>query len=336
MNLETIASRCGVSRSTVSRVINNSPNVSPSVRERVLTVLRETNFQPNVVARSLAAGSTHIIGLVVPLQVRHLFVDPFFPLIIQSASAACSAHDYTVMLWVAQPDQERRLIRQILHSGLIDGVIISSVQVSDPLLDALLERNVPFVSIGSIPSRPTISFVDVDNIGSARQGVAHLITQGCRRIGIITGPQDMIVTQHRLEGYYQAMHEAGLPVQPEWTAESDFTSQGGAQAMQKLLPQRLDAVFAMSDAMAQGAAQVMQAAGVAIPADTALLGFDDLLFAALMTPSLSTIRQPIEQMAQAAVDLLLKMLAKTVSSPTQIVLPTELVLRESTGARRAA
>jgi LacI family transcriptional regulator len=333
MNLVTIARLSGVSRSTVSRVINNSPNVRPEVRERVLKVLRETNFQPNVAARSLAAGSTHILGLVIPTGVSHLFIDPYFPLLIQGVSAACNAKDYTIMLWLDEPEYERRMIRQILHSGLIDGVVISSFQANDPLVAALLERKLPFVAVGRLPEYPGVWFIDVDNIGSARQAVEHLLRLGRRRIATITGPLTMIPSADRQRGYRDALEAAGLAFLPEWTVESDYTQQGGYLAMQKLLAHRPDAVFAGSDAMAQGAALAIDEAGLSIPGDVALVGFDDMPFAAHMQPPLTTVRQPIERMGWSAVELLVDRLNGAASDqPQQIILPTELVVRESCGA----
>src|SRR5687768_1508814 len=127
MNLEEVAKLSGVSRSTVSRVINNDPNVKQTTREKVQQIIRQVNYQPNVAARSLAAGRTQILGLVIPMTVSALFTDPYFPLIIQGVSTACNAHDHSVMLWLAEPEYERRTIRQILYNGLIDGLIVASM-----------------------------------------------------------------------------------------------------------------------------------------------------------------------------------------------------------------
>ena len=335
MNLETIAKLSGVSRSTVSRVINHSPNVRPEVRERVLQVLRETNFQPNAAARGLAAGSTRVLGLVIPLGIGHLFSDPYFPLLIQGVSAACNAADYSVMLWLADPEYERRTMRQILHSGLIDGVVVASIQSGDPLIEALLERSFPFVSIGQIAAEKPIPFVDVDNVSSARQAVEHLLGLGRRRVATIAGPQVIHASAGRLEGYRQALEAAGLPFRPEWVVEGDFTQEGGYRAMQRLLEQRPDAVFAASDALAQGALRAIGEAGLRVPEDIALVGFDDLPFAAHLHPPLTTVRQPIEQLGRAAVDMLVGLLSKSNSMSQSQILPTELVVRASSGSQTA-
>ena len=332
MNLETIAHRCGVSRSTVSRVINNSPNVRPEVRERVLQVLQETNFQPNLAARSLAAGATHILGLVIPINISHLFVDPYMPLLIQGISAECNARDYSVMLWLADPEYERRMIAQILHSGLIDGVIISSQLVGDPLIEALLDRHFPFVVVGRVATPRSVFSVDVDNIAGSCRAVEHLLQSGRKRIATITGPLGTPAAADRLEGYYEALRSAGIDPDPEWVAEADFTQEGGYEAMNRLLEHHPDALFAASDAMAQGALRAITAAGLRIPQDVALVGFDDMPFAAHMNPPLTTVHQPIEMMGTQAVNLLLEHLHHPeVDQPERVLLPTKLVIRESSG-----
>jgi LacI family transcriptional regulator len=333
MNLETIAQLSGVSRSTVSRVINQSPNVRPEVRERVLQVLRETNFQPNVAARSLAAGSTHILGLVVPMRVSHMFVDPYFPLLVQGVSAACNAKDYTLMLWLDEPDYERRMIRQILHSGLIDGAVVSTLQTHDPMIGALLDRQLPFVAIGRMDETRPVNFVDVDNVGSACQAVEHLICLGRRRIATICGPLTQFSGADRLAGYRRAMDQAGLPWEPDWVVEGDFTQESGYLAMRSLLSCQLDGVFAASDAMAQGAARAIQEAGLSIPDDIALVGFDDMPFSAHMHPPLTTVRQPIDRLGWMAVEILVNILkGNPTEQPNQVILPTELIVRQSCGS----
>lgn len=333
MNLETIAQISGVSRSTVSRVINNSPNVSPQVRDRVLKVIRETNFQPNVAARSLAAGSTRILGLVIPLGVSQMFVDPYFPLLIQGVSSACNASDYTVMLWLVEPEYERRILRQILHSGLIDGVIITSTQMDDPLVDALLERSFPCVMVGRPRPGQEIDFVDVDNVGSAQRAVDHLLKLGRGRIATIAGPQTMTAGVDRLSGYQIALKQAGLPFDPDLVEAGEFTQAGGFAAMQRLLPANPNAVFAASDAMAQGAMLAINAAGLRIPQDIAVVGFDDIPLAAHMQPPLTTIRQPIDRMgSQAVAQLIHRLTDPTGQQPHGVLLPTELTIRSSCGA----
>ena len=331
MNIETIAHLSGVSRSTVSRVINNSPKVSDETRQRVLDVLRQTNFQPNLAARSLAAGSTRILGLVIPMGVSHLFIDPFFPQLIQGIYMACTARDYSIMLWLADPEFERRTIRQVLYSGLVEGVILSSMPHDDPLIDALSEARRPFVVVGHVTGRDHISYVDVDNVESARQATLHLARMGRKRIASITGPLNMIAGQDRRQGYELALQQSGLAIDPSLVVEGDFTQEGGYQGMLLLLPHKPDAVFVASDAMAQGALRALSETGNHVPEEVAIVGFDDMPFAAHTTPPLTTVRQPIHRMGSMAAEMLIDIIESRAAQPRGTRLPTELVVRASSG-----
>ncbi len=332
MNLEQIAKLSGVSRSTVSRVVNNDPNVNAVTREKVMQVVRRVNYVPNAAARGLAAGRTHVIGLVIPMGVSTLFTDPYFPLLIQGASSACNAHDYSVMLWLAEPEYERRQIRQIMYSGLIDGVIIASMLTNDSLVQALIDGSLPFMLVGRHPTDSRVNYVDADNVNGARDAIRHLLRMGRTRIGLINGPMNMIAGTDRLTGYTQALRERGQLVQPELITDGGFSEAGGYLAMQQLLPRQPDAVFAASDAMAIGALRVLHEAGLRVPEDVALIGFDDMPFAARSDPPLTTIRQPTYRMGGLAVETLLDLIEHPDSPPHHIVLPTELVVRASCGA----
>ena len=183
MNLVEVAKISGVSRSTVSRVVNNDPNVSEMTRERVMEVIKKVNYHPHAAARGLATGRTHILGLVIPMGVSTFFNDPFFPILTQGVSSACNARDHSVMFWLAEPEYERRMIRQIVNGSLIDGVIISSMLMDDPIVQALIEGDMPFILVGRHPTNTKLNYVDVDNLNSAHDAVSHLLRLGRRREG---------------------------------------------------------------------------------------------------------------------------------------------------------
>lgn len=332
MNLEEIAELTGVSRSTVSRVINNDPNVNESTRERVWAIVRQVNFHPNAAARGLAAGRTRVLGLVIPMGVSALFTDPYFPILIQGVSSACNANDQSVMLWLAEPEYERRTIRQIMHSGLIDGAIVASMLMDDPVVQALAEGDLPFILVGRHPTNTRVSYVDTDNLDGARKMVAHLLRLGRSRVATITGPQNMIAGADRLAGYSAALHDRGLAVDLELIVEGDFTEAGGYSVMQRLLPRRPDAVFVASDIMAVGALRAIRDAGLRVPEEIALAGFDDMPFAERSEPPLTTVRQPIVRMGGTAVEMLIDLIEHPDSAPHRIILPTELVVRKSCGS----
>ncbi|MDQ5823186.1 MAG: LacI family transcriptional regulator [Chloroflexota bacterium] len=330
--LEEIARQAGVSRSTVSRVMNDHPSVDQDTRARVRSVAERLNYQPNVAARSLAVGRTNVIGLVIPMGVSALFTDPYFPLLIQGITSACNANEHSVMLWLAEPEYERRTIRQVLQGGLIDGVILASALMEDPMLEALLRRGLPFIMVGRLPTDNQISYVDVDNVNSAREMVAYLLRVGHRRVATIAGPTNMIAGSDRLEGYRLALRNRGMTPDPALIVEADFTEEGGYVAMQRLLPQAPNAVFVASDAMAIGAMRALRDAGLRVPDDIAIAGFDDIPMAARTEPTLTTVRQPIQRMGSLAAETLIDMISHPHPQPRRIILPTELVIRESSGS----
>ncbi len=332
MNLEQIAKLSGVSRSTVSRVINNDPDVSEGTRERVMQVVKRVNYTPNAAARGLAAGRTHVLGLVIPMGVAALFTDPYFPILIQGVSSACNSREYSVMLWLAEPEYERRMIRQIMYSGLVDAVIISSMLMNDSLVQALSEGDLPFMLVGRHPTDLRASYVDADNLGGAREAVTHLLRMGRTRVATITGPQNMIAGADRLAGYLAALRDRAVVSDPALIVEGDFTEAGGYRVMQQLLARRPDAVFVASDMMAIGAMRALREASLRVPEDVAIVGFDDLPQAARAEPPLTTVRQPVYRLGAMAVDSLLDLIDHQASSTRRIVLPTELVVRSSCGS----
>src|SRR5581483_2858416 len=288
-----IAKHAGVSRSTVSRVINNDPKVNAKTRKRVQSVLLDLNFQPNAAARVLAAGRTHVLGLVIPMRVSALFSDPYFPLLIQGISAACNKYEYSTMLWLAEPEYERRMIQQIVSASLIDGVIVASALTDDPVVEAVCARRIPFVLVGRHPVYDDISYVDVDNRISARDATMHLLRLGYKRVATIAGPHTMIAGMDRLDGYRDAFRMRGLAVDPNLIVEGDFSEESGYRAIQQLLRREPDAVFVASDSMALGALRALREVGKRAPQDIAIVGFDDMPFAAHTDPPLTTVRQPI-------------------------------------------
>lgn len=335
LTLEDIAHRSGVSRSTVSRVMNGDVSVKPQTRQRVLDVATRLDFQPNLAARSLAAGRTNIIGLVAPAPagVAALFDDPYFPQLIQGVSAACNACGYSLMLSIAEPEYERRTVRQLLHNGLLDGVVVSSTLMDDAIVRTLCESSMPFVLVGRHPTLD-VNFVDVDNFQAGRQATLHLLHLGRRRVAAINGPQNVIPGHDRFQGYRKALKEYGLPLDPELVGEGDFSEQGGYLVMRRLLAVRPDAVFAASDLMAVGALRALREAGLRVPEDVAVVGYDDVPNARQTEPPLTTVRQPTQAMGSMAVETLNEILHDPQAPPRRVVLETELIVRYSCGALR--
>jgi LacI family transcriptional regulator len=331
LTLEDIARISGVSRSTVSRVVNGDANVGADTRQKVMEVIQQNDFHPNLAARRLAAGRTNVLGLVIPAGVATIFTDPYFPQPIQGVSAACNAQDHSVMLWLAEPDYERRMAGKILNSGMVDGVIVSSMLMNDPIVRALFDSRMPFILIGRHPGLD-VNYLDMDNLQGGTQATLHLLRLSRKRVATVTGPQNMVPGFDRYQGYLSALSERNIPFQPELVAEGDFTEAGGYMAMRQLLPANPDAVFTASDMMAQGAIRAIREAGLRVPDDIAVVGYDDIPSAGLFDPPLTTIRQPVQKLGALAVETLVDIIQHPNGSPRRILLSPELIIRQSCGA----
>ncbi len=335
LTLEEIAELAGVSRSTVSRVVNDQPNVRDQVRERVQQVIRETGYQPHAAARSLVTRRTRIVGVIIPEAVTKLFTDPFFPLLLYGVTETCNAYHYYLMLSLFNgPADQGEMYRRIIGSGHLDGVIVASAHMDDPLFPKLLQDGVPFVLVGRHPDE-RVNYVDVDNVDGARMAVEHLIRLGHTRIATITGPLSMTHGEDRLVGYRQALEAHRLAVDKRLIVEGDYTEGSGSMGVKRLLSASPTAIFVASDVMAIGALQALREEGLRVPEDIALVGFDDVSIASAVVPALTTVRQPIKQMGSMAADLLLNLLEKPPDGRApmhKIVLPAKLVVRESCGA----
>jgi LacI family transcriptional regulator len=336
VTLEEIARLAGVSRSTVSRVVNGDHRVSETARSRVQEVIRRNNYHPNAAARSLASRRTRVLGLLVSKAVRGLFVDPFYPLLIQGTADGCNTVGYNLTMLMDTSDDGsavEQLYQRVIRGRHVDGIILACHAVDDPIVDRLMADEITFVLVGRHPGAE-VSFVDVDSRGAAQEAVAHLLGHGYRRIAMICGAPNLIATIDRHAGYVNALQEAAIPPEPSRVVFSDFTQRGGHRAMTSLLQDRAhlpDAVFAASDAMAIGAMAAIQEAGLRVPDDIAVMGFDGLIEGEDCTPPLSTVSQPMADLGREAVRLLLTLVEDPHAGPMQRFLPTRLTLRRSCG-----
>ena len=325
--IEEVAAAAGVSRSTVSRVVNGSTSVSPSALESVQRAIAEMNYVPNRAARSLASRQTQAIALVVPEDTTRFFGDPFFAAIVSGINARLIRSDYVLNLFIASDDPGDKTT-SYLRSGAVDGAIIVSHHTSDMFIDRIA-ASVPVVYGGRpVHERERDYYVDVDNVHGARDATAYLISRGHRRIGTIAGPLTMPPGIDRLDGYRQALAEAGLEEGP--IEDGDFTANGGGAAMSRMLEAGPppDALFIASDLMARGALAVLARAGISVPDDVAIIGFDDSPVATSVTPQLTTMRQPSLQQGEVMAGMLLEILAG--GNPRHVtILDTELVIRDS-------
>lgn len=327
--LEEVAAHAGVSRATVSRVVNDSPKVSPEAKAAVERSIQALSYVPNRAARSLVTRRTDAIALVIAERESRLFADPVLAGMVTGIAAELANTDYMFVLVTAQGDEGR--IANYIRNRHADGVILMSLHGDDGLLSLVEHQHMPAVLSGRPLSNHVIPYVDSDNVGGARSAVEYLFAHGRRRVVTIAGPAEMCAGVDRLDGFRQ-----GLPdgLRKNWrrlVAAGNFTEESGEAAMRELLERqpRLDAVFAANDLMAAGALRVLKASGRKVPDDVALVGFDDSHVARHTDPQLTSVRQPIEDLGRNMARLILERLREGAAVQNPIVLPTELVVRES-------
>jgi LacI family transcriptional regulator, repressor for deo operon, udp, cdd, tsx, nupC, and nupG len=325
--IRDVATVAGVSRGTVSRVINGGRWVSPEARVAVEEAIRTTGYTANHAARSLATGRSGSIAFLLTEPQHLLFDDPTFALLLRGAASAAAQRGTTLVLLVAGTPAERAGIEHYVSAGHVDGVMLISSHESDPLIGTLLDAGIPTVSCGiPLGHEGEAPAVSVDEVGSARAMTRHLLDRGHRRIAMIAGPQDTPGGRYRLVGFRD---ELGDAFDPALVEEGDYSAESGSRAMAALLDRTrdIDAVFAASDLMASGAISTLRAAGLRVPEDIAVAGFDDSGLAATHQPPLTTMRQPWDRISEAMVDMLLDVIGGETREP--ITLPTELVVRAS-------
>lgn len=324
--IEEVAAAAGVSRSTVSRVVNGSTAVSPEALAAVQAAIERLNYVPNRAARSLASRQTHAIALIVPEDTTWFFGDPFFAAIVAGIAGALGGSDYLLNLLIAREDPGDRMTSFVRNGG-VDGALIVSHHIGDEHVDRIADA-VPVV-FGGRPAhrRDTDYVVDVDNVAGAGAAARRLIDLGRTRIATITGPLTMLSAADRLQGFREALADARLT--PFAEEEGDYSETSGAEAARRLLAGGApDAVFVASDLMARGALGVLRRAGLRVPEDVAVIGFDDSAVALTTDPQLTTIRQPMYVQGETMARVLLSHLAG--GAPERVtILPTELVVRGS-------
>lgn len=326
--IKDVAAAAGVSRGTVSRVLNGGRWVSPESRSAVEEAIRTTGYQANLHARSLVTGRANSVAFLLTEPQHLLFEDPTFSILLRGAAEALAKREMPLLLMVAGTQEERRRITEYVAAGHVDGVLVISSHAGNPVIPALLRKGVPTIACGApLGLEGKVGYVEADEVNGARTMVRHLRERGRERIAMITGPMDTPGGLKRLEGYQM---ELGDLYDENLVAHGDYTRAGGERAMQELLDRGvdIDAVFVASDLMAAGAMAALTAAGRTVPGDVAVGGFDDSGLAATLQPPLTTMRQPFDRIAHEMVRLLLEVVDG--QQPAAITVPTTLVVRAST------
>ncbi|WP_026877147.1 substrate-binding domain-containing protein [Jiangella gansuensis] len=325
--IRDVAAASGVSRGTVSRVLNGGHWVSPDALAAVQEAIERTGYKVNHHARSLATRRSNSVAFLLAEKQHLLFDDPNIAVLLRGAAAALGDRDLSLILMTAGTTAERKRATDFIMAGHVDGVLLISSHLGSPLLRPLLEARIPTVSCGRpLGFENKLSYVTADDRGGARQLTAHLLGTGRRRIATITGPLDTSGGRERLAGYRDAL---GGAYDEDLVVRGDYSRSSGYAGMQELLRRndRVDAVFAANDRMAAGAMAALRDAGLQVPSDIAVGGFDDTDLAAAVEPSLTTVRLPFERMSIELVRLLLEVIDGQQGAAT--ILPTTLVQRES-------
>lgn len=338
--LEDVARLAGVSRATVSRVVNGVRNVDPAIQHAVREAIAATGYAPNRAARSLVTRRAGTIALVVSGAggeadaegldfAARVFADPFFGRVVGGIVGYLRPRSLHPVLMFAETDEAREQVLAYLRQGSADGALVVSTHAADPLPARIAATGVPAVLFARPGVPVPLSYVDLAHREGAALAAAHLLERGRRRIVTITGPLDVLAGQDRLTGFREEMARRGHAYVP--LAEGGFTLASGERAMRRLLEEvpDLDGVFAANDLMAQGACQALREQGRHIPREVSVVGFDDSMAAVTCRPPLTTVRQPVEAMAAEMARLLHDRIEGGTSEPTSVLFDPELVVRES-------
>jgi len=325
--LKMVAAAAGVSKSTVSRVINDSPSVTVEAVAAVSAAIEQLGYTPNRAARTLVSRRTQSLALVIPENTTTFFTDPYFASVIQGAATRVSETDFTLALLIAAGSEDK--VRRYLRAGSIDGALVLSHHTDDRSYShlagtlPLVFGGRPMSAAGALPS-----YVDVDNAAAAAAVTRRLVEAGRRRVATITGPTDMGAGVDRLEGWRRALAEAGQA--DDLVEHGDFTPASGAAAARRLLErgEHVDGLFVASAQMASGALAVLREHGLDVPGDVGVVTFDDDYFAQASQPALTTVRQPTLELGRTAADVLIDLVEGRPAERVTI-LPTEVVARGS-------
>jgi DNA-binding LacI/PurR family transcriptional regulator len=328
--LEDVAAAAGVSRSTASRAINGGSRVSPDAQAAVDAAVQSLKFTPNRAARALVTHRANSVALLIPEPDDRVSGDPFFGQVIQGLGQALGQTDFQLMLLMARKGQDADRTFRYLRHGHVDGAVVVSHHQVDDIEQTLLTARMPCAFVGRpwyLPDQ--FSYVDTDNRLGARLATSHLLDRGRRRIGTVAGPADMIAAVDRAAGWSDALTERGLSA--DAITHGDFTTDGGAAATRALLDRfpDLDAIFVANDLMAVGALSVLRAAGRVVPTDVALVGYDNGAVALVTDPPLSTVVNPVVQMARKAGLVLLDRIGRDGPLEPPTIFPPELIVRAS-------
>jgi LacI family transcriptional regulator, galactose operon repressor len=335
--IQELAERTGVSVATVSRALNGSYEVSEATRERILALARELDYTPSAAARTLQSSRSHVVGVILETGAGHPdLMHPFFQQVLVGLKHGAGERGYDLLLFATDEPGNgfggaHSYLRRAGHHG-VDGVVVMGYDPDDSEMRKLVASGLPCITVDADPGEPHCGYVMSANRDGAAEAVRHLHELGHERIATIAGPQRTSPGAARLDGYLDEMRRLGLEVKREYAFEGDFYDESGYRGTQRFLelPEPPTAVFAASDLMAAGALRAASELGVNVPEDLAVVGFDDIAIAGLIQPALTTVRQEMHAIGEAAAEALGQMIDDPETRPVQRIIPTHLVVRSST------
>jgi LacI family transcriptional regulator len=329
--IREVAETAQVSISTVSNVLHGKHGFySAETAERVWQAVKQLGYRPNHIARSLACQRTFTIGIVVETYIGNVSHNPYFGFMLDGILHGASLREYQVKI-VRVPVDNPEKAMDYIADGSVDGVVLVALFVDSPVLPLVAKSGIPAVVAGSAPPAANLPCVDVDDVSAIRRAVHWLVELGHRRIGLITGDMRQWSARRRQQGYLLAMHELGIKPEPAWCYEGDYRLQSGQTGIEPLLRAEppLTAVICSNDKMAVGALKMLNQLGVKVPQDLSLIGFDDAEESAIVSPALTTFRQPVFEIGLKAAELLLQQIETGTPTPHNLLLPAELVVRQT-------
>lgn len=330
--IKDIAKAAGVSVTTVSRALNGYSDVSEKTRQKIMNLAKELNYSPNTLARGLVMNKSKTIGLLVSGLNRESEKDQITFSVLSGINECASELDYDLVLFNTNSSKQReKTYTQLCRERRVDGAIIQGIKTDDPYLEDVVNSDIPCVLIDYPIESENVGHVTTDNKLGAKKAVKHLIELGHHKIAMVNGHSKAFVSKMRLEGYIEALQEAGIEYKKEWVVNGMFEEETGKEEAKKLLQNypEITAIFSASDLMALGILEGAREIGRTVPNDLSLVGYDDILLAGYSNPPLTTISQNIFQLGYQAANLLIKMLEGTLE-PHVITLGTKLVERQST------
>ena len=328
--LEDIAYKAGVSKMTVSRVLSGKGHVASQTAEKINRIAAEVGYQPNLIARSLSSKRAMTVGVVIP-KTEHIFLDNYIAQILSGVTDVLQKKDYRIMLFPGDHKNNEQEYVNIARSKLVDGIILIKAKTNDPKIDALSGIDFPFIMVNYKKYGKKLNFVDSENIKGARMATRFLYEKGHRKIAFMAGTMSETNAVDRMKGFRDEMEACQLEVRDEWILYGDFNRDTAFREASKLLElkERPTAIFCSDDYMAIAVMERLKGAGMRIPGDIAVIGFDDIEIASYVHPALTTIRQPMSDVGAASGSILLQLIDGKLVPPVHRLLKVELIERES-------